>query len=78
MHDVCAVVHVAEPDVFGFVPAHVEVETSGRLTSGMTVTDFKAASHNAKVAMTIDVGRFWELTLSTYERLADAIASAGV
>lgn len=78
VHDVCAVVHVAEPDVFGFLPAHVEVETSGRLTSGMTVTDFRATSHNAKVAMTIEVDRFWELTLSTYERLADAMGSAGV
>jgi purine nucleosidase len=67
-------VHVAEPGVFGFVPARVEVETAGRLTSGMTVTDFKATSHNAKVAMTIDTDRFWDLTLGTYTRLAEAIA----
>ncbi len=73
VHDICAVAHVAEPGVFGFVPARVEVETSGRLTSGMTVTDFKAASHNTNVAMTIDVDRFWELTLGAYARLADAV-----
>jgi purine nucleosidase len=77
VHDVCAVVHVAEPGVFGFVPARIEVETSGRLTSGMTVTDFKAASHNANVAMTIDVERFWEVTLGAYAQLAERMSSAG-
>ncbi len=74
VHDVCAVVHVAEPGLFGFVPARVEVETSGRLTSGMTVTDFEADDRNAQVAMAIDTVRFWELTLGTYARLAAAMA----
>ncbi|HEX6523877.1 MAG TPA: nucleoside hydrolase [Streptosporangiaceae bacterium] len=74
VHDVCAVVHVADPDLFGFVPALVSVETSGRLTSGMTVTDFEADDGNARVAMTIDTSRFWELTLGTYASLAAAMA----
>ena len=74
VHDVCAVVHVAEPEVFGFVPAHVEVETAGRLTSGMTVTDFGADAHNTQVAMLIETDRFWDSTLGTYARLAEAIA----
>jgi purine nucleosidase len=75
VHDVCAVVYVAEPGLFGFTPAHVEVETTGRLTSGMTVTDFRAQSHNALVATTIDTERFWELTLGTYANLAVAMAA---
>jgi purine nucleosidase len=75
VHDVCAVVHVAEPGVFGFVPALVAVETSGRLTSGMTVTDFRAGDGNARVAMTIDTTRFWEVTLTTYARLAAEMAA---
>ncbi len=74
VHDVCAVVHVAEPGVFGFVPAHVEVETAGLLTSGMTVTDFGDDTPNTQVAMLIDVSRFWELTLGAYARLAEAMA----
>ncbi|MBV9446055.1 MAG: nucleoside hydrolase [Streptosporangiaceae bacterium] len=74
VHDVCAVVHVAEPGLFGFVPALVSVETAGRLTSGMTVTDFEADDGNARVAMTIDTSRFWELTLGTYASLAAAMA----
>jgi purine nucleosidase len=73
VHDVCAVVHVAEPGLFGFVPARVEVETKGQLTSGMTVTDFQATERNAEVAMVIDTARFWDLTLGTYARLADAM-----
>jgi purine nucleosidase len=83
VHDVCAVAWVAEPGLFGLVPAWVQVETAGRLTSGMTVTDFEtpavgaqgnsADGGNARVAMSIDVDRFWELTLDTYQRVAQAM-----
>jgi purine nucleosidase len=73
VHDVCAVVYVAQPDLFGLKPARVEVETAGRLTSGMTVTDFAASSHNALIATTIDTMGFWDLTLGTYASLAEAI-----
>jgi purine nucleosidase len=74
VHDVCAVAWVAQPDLFGLVPAQVQVETAGQLTAGMTVTDFEVLGDvdggNALVAMDIDVDRFWEVTLGTYARLA--------
>jgi purine nucleosidase len=86
VHDVCAVAWVAAPEVFGLVPARVQVETAGQLTSGMTVTDFEAPGSgalggqgiqaeggNARVAMSIDVDGFWELTLGTYQRVAQAM-----
>ena len=77
VHDVCAVAWVAAPELFGLVPARVQVETAGQLTSGMTVTDFEAVGQvdcgNARVAMSIDVDGFWELTLGTYERVAAAM-----
>ena len=77
MHDVCAVAWVAAPELFGLVPARVQVEMAGPLTSGMTVTDFEAVGQvdcgNARVAMSIDVDGFWELTLGTYERVASAM-----
>src|ERR1700736_5928694 len=76
VHDVCAVAWVAQPGLFGLVPARVQVETAGQLTSGMTVTDFEAPGSgdfggfgdqanggNARMAMSIDVDGFWELTL---------------
>lgn len=70
VHDVCAVASVAEPSVFGYTPARVEVETAGLLTSGMTVTSFGAAAPNATVATRIDSGAFWDLALDTYANLA--------
>jgi purine nucleosidase len=77
VHDVCAVAWVAEPGLFGLVPARVQVETAGQLTAGMTVTDFEAADlgngGNARVAMAIDVDRFWDVTLRTYQRVARAM-----
>jgi purine nucleosidase len=80
VHDVCAVAWVAQPGLFGLVPARVQVETAGQLTSGMTVTDFEAPGFwdqvdggNARMAMSIDVDGFWELTLGAYQRVAAAM-----
>jgi purine nucleosidase len=72
VHDVCAVARVARPGLFSCVPALVQVETTGRLTAGMTVTDFAAppADCNALVAMGIDVPGFWDLVLDGYARVA--------
>ena len=82
VHDVCAVAWVAQPGLFGLVPAWVQVETAGRLTAGMTVTDFETPAWrpksapdggNARVAMSIDVDEFWNLTLDIYQRVAQAM-----
>jgi purine nucleosidase len=72
VHDVCAVAQVADPSLFGLRPARVEVETAGRWTSGMTVTDFDAppAECNAAVATELDVPRFWDVIMDAYERAA--------
>jgi purine nucleosidase len=84
VHDVCAVAWVAQPGLFGLEPAWVQVETAGRLTSGMTVTDFEGpkvtaqgdqtAAGNALVAMSIEVDRFWDLTLGVYQRVAGTMS----
>ena len=72
VHDVCAVARVAAPGLITCEPARVEVETAGRWTAGMTVTDFTAAPDdcNAQVAVAIDVGGFWDLVLDAYGRVA--------
>jgi purine nucleosidase len=79
VHDVCAVAWVAQPELFGLVPARVQVETTGQLTAGMTVTDFQLPGEidggNAQVAMDIDVDGFWQLTLGVYRRVALAMPS---
>ena len=70
VHDVCAVLSVVSPEVFTYTPAAVEVETTGRLTSGMTVTDFSPSIiPNAAVATDIDVDRFWDEVMRTYASL---------
>ena len=77
VHDVCAVAWVAQPELFGLVPARVQVELAGQLTAGMTVTDFdvpgQVDSGNALVAMSIDVDDFWAVTLGAYARVATAM-----
>jgi purine nucleosidase len=75
VHDVCALALVAAPGLFGCEPARVEVETAGRWTSGMTVTEFLAngAECNAQVAMSVDVAGFWGLVLDAYGLAAAAM-----
>jgi purine nucleosidase len=78
VHDVCALALVAAPSLFGCLPARVEVETAGRWTAGMTVTDFTAAEaeRNALVAMSVDVPGFWDLVLDAYSRIPAARSPA--
>jgi purine nucleosidase len=66
------IAHLIYPSLMRFEPAVVDVETAGRFTAGMTVTDFdlRDRTPNALVATAIDVARFWDLTLGAYERLA--------
>ena len=71
VHDVCAVVSIADPSVFDYTPALVQVETHGALTGGMTVTDFsKSIIPNARVATAIAADRFWDVTLDAYRSVA--------
>lgn len=78
VHDVCALVRVAQPGLIGCVSARVDVETCGRLTTGMTVTDFHAPpeDHNALVATEIDVGGFWDLVIDSFSRAAASVPAA--
>jgi purine nucleosidase len=74
VHDVCAIVSIADPSVFEYTPARVQVETHGTLTSGMTVTDFEPpAGHNTQVATGIDAERFWSIVLGAYGTLPVAL-----
>jgi purine nucleosidase len=71
VHDVCAIVSIADPSVFDYTPALVQVETHGALTAGMTVTDFsKSIIPNARVATAIAADRFWDVTLDAYRSVA--------
>jgi purine nucleosidase len=71
VHDVCAVAYISRPDLFRTVPARVEVETEGRWTAGMTVTDFRSSIPNASVAVELEVDRFWDYVLAQYAVVAE-------
>ena len=74
VHDVCAVVSIADPSVFTYTSALVQVETHGTLTSGMTVTDFSQSNiPNARVATAIAADRFWDVTLDAYQSVASRL-----
>lgn len=70
VHDVCAVAYISRPDLFTMVSARVDVETEGRWTAGMTVTDFRSSIPNACVAVKLDVDGFWDYVLAQYARVA--------
>jgi len=63
VHDPCAVARVIAPEIMTVAEAVVAVETQGRWTSGMTVTDFGGRPPNTLVATTLDVPRFWNLVI---------------
>ena len=71
VHDVCAVAYISRPDLFRAVPARVEVETEGKWTAGMTVTDFRSSIPNASVAVELDVDGFWDYVLAQYAVVAE-------
>ena len=71
VHDVCAIAHVARPDLFASRPARVQVETTGEFTSGMTVVDFDSPFPNAIVPVTLDVPGFWAYVEHVYSIVAE-------
>ena len=61
LHDPCAVLAVTNPELFGLVPRHVDIELDGQHTRGMTVVDARRnvepADQNALVGYSVDASR---------------------
>lgn len=76
IHDACAVAYLIDPTLMDAVPARVDVETQGRFTSGMTVTDFKGPveQRNALVPTALDRERFWDLMTEAFRVVAKSMA----
>jgi len=73
MHDPCAVLAVSRPELFTFGARHVDVETEGGLTRGMTVVDERPGTEavpNCEVAYAID-------TPTALDLIVDAVRSHG-
>jgi purine nucleosidase len=75
IHDACAVTYAIDPGLIDVVPARVDIETQGRFTSGMTVTDFDAPTdrHNALVAVRLDTVAFWDVLVDAFRRVAQGL-----
>jgi purine nucleosidase len=72
VHDPCAVARVARPELVECRDAYIEVELAGRLTTGMTVTDFRKVEgrpFNAKAGTSLAVAGFWDLFLDALARI---------
>jgi purine nucleosidase/pyrimidine-specific ribonucleoside hydrolase len=72
VHDPCALALVIDPSLVRTEEAFVAIETDGRWTRGATVVDtYGQLGHppNARVAMELDVARFWDLVLGAIAAL---------
>ncbi|MFF1381641.1 nucleoside hydrolase [Streptomyces sp. NPDC058308] len=77
VHDPCAVAYVIDPSVMTVRKAPVDIELTGTLTLGMTVTDFRAPAPDdchTQVAVDLDHQRFWDLIVDALERIGDVRA----
>ncbi|MEU7647129.1 nucleoside hydrolase [Streptomyces huasconensis] len=74
VHDPCAVAYVIDPDVMTVRKAPVDIELTGTLTLGMTVTDLRAPAPDdchTQVAVDLDHQRFWDLVVDALQRIGD-------
>jgi len=72
VHDACAVALVIDSSLVRGVDAFVAIETEGRWTRGATVVDLHGRlgqAPNARVAMELDVARFWDLAVGAIAAL---------
>ncbi|MEU8953675.1 nucleoside hydrolase [Streptomyces sp. NPDC048518] len=77
VHDPCAVAYVIDPGVMTVRKAPVDIELTGTLTLGMTVTDLRAIAPedcHTQVAVDLDHQRFWDLVVDALERIGDVRA----
>jgi purine nucleosidase len=77
VHDPCAVAYVIDPTVMTTRRTPLSVELTGTHTLGMTVADFRSPHGedvHTKVAVDLDVDRFWALVLDALERIGDPAA----
>jgi purine nucleosidase len=74
VHDPCAVAFVADPGVLTTRRAPLDVETTGSLTTGMTVADLRGPEPpdcRSRVAVTLQADRFWDLVVDALARIGE-------
>ncbi|GMA20633.1 nucleoside hydrolase [Arsenicicoccus piscis] len=74
VHDPCAVAYVADPTVMTVRKAPVDIELTGTLTLGMTVTDLRGPAPDdchTQVAVELDRDKFWGLVVDALRRIGE-------
>ncbi|SHJ56475.1 non-specific riboncleoside hydrolase [Dethiosulfatibacter aminovorans DSM 17477] len=64
VHDVCTIMYLLEPEIFGTEKYNVDVETRGEITRGMTLADrrpFSNLEKNTTVLTKINIEKFKEV-----------------
>lgn len=72
LHDPCAIAWLMNPEIFKSKPCYVDVETTGKLTSGTTVVDFfnvLKMEPNAEVVYDIERERYIEMLETAIKNL---------
>jgi purine nucleosidase/pyrimidine-specific ribonucleoside hydrolase len=73
VHDPCTIAGLLEPGLITWRDAFVAVELDGTWTRGATVVDlhhrYPDRAPNAKVAIGLDAGRYWDLVLACVDAL---------
>jgi inosine-uridine nucleoside N-ribohydrolase len=72
VHDACALALLIDPSLVRSVDAFVAIETEGRWTRGATVVDLHGRlgrPPNARIAMELDVPRFWDVVVDAVAAL---------
>ena len=74
-HDALAMAEAIWPDFLTLTEAHIDVETQGELTDGMTVCDFtmRKGSANGFVAFGIDGDEFHHRLMTVMKKLAEKV-----
>jgi len=73
LHDPIAIARMINPSLVRCQDANVEIELRGEFTRGATVIDLMGATGrpvNARVAISLDTCRFWQLMISALQDLA--------
>lgn len=74
IHDPCALMALIHPEIIKTTRAHIDVETTGGLTTGQTVVDRRAPPTEdctTAFASDIDVDAFWEKMLEALKRIGE-------
>jgi len=74
IHDACCVAYCIDPSVFTCRKLHVDIETQGEFTYGMTVVDMLGVTGkepNVNVALELDTEKFWDMMISTLANYSD-------